>query len=131
MTLNTATLLCAACCIPAILSLISVWQKVMHINWLKHWTRRHSTPSTVGGGPNEKQPEGLTPEEEHERNIRDDERWMDKKIRLVLGLVERIVFTVCIMAIVILGEMNFWSSQMRAGVEHMNGVGEWNVGLPR
>jgi hypothetical protein len=126
MTINTATLLCAACCIPAILSLISVWQKVMHISWIKRWTRRPNTPDTVGGGTNEKPPEGLTLEELHERTIRDDERWMDKKIRLVLGLVERIVFTVCILAIVILGEINLWSPQMRAGVEHINGVGEWN-----
>ena len=123
LTLNTATLLCAACCIPAILSLLSVWQKVMHFNWRK----RRNKANTVQGATNEKQPEGLTQEE---REKRDDERWMDKKIRLVLGLVERIVFTMCILAIVVLGEMNFWSRQMRAGVEHMNGVGECRVRFP-
>lgn len=117
MTFNTATLLCAACCIPAILSLLSVWQKVMHLSWIKRFRRRSDT-----AGDNDGQP-ALTDEQRREREDREDERWMDKKIRMVLGLVERIVFTVCIMAIVVLGERNFWSKQMRSGVEPMTAIG--------
>ena len=122
MTFNTATLLCAACCIPSILSLLSVWHKVMHFNWRRRWRRGNTE-----GVANEKKPQQeLTQEERNARDLRVDERWMDNRIRLVLGLVERIVFMGCILAIVVLGEMNFWSPQMRAGVEHINGVGEYS-----
>jgi hypothetical protein len=121
MTFNTGTLLCAACCIPSILSLLSVWNKVMHFNWRRRWGRGNT--NTAEGIANEKKPQQeLTQEERDERDLR--ERWMDNRIRLFLGLVERIVFMVCILAIVVLGEINFWSPQMRAGVEHINGVGE-------
>ena len=33
LTFGTVTLLCAACCIPAILTLISMWNKILEINW--------------------------------------------------------------------------------------------------
>jgi len=95
----------------------------MHFNWRRRW-RRGNTNIAEGIVNEEKPHQEPTQEERDERNLRADERWMDNRIRLVLGLVERIVFMVCILAIVVLGEMNFWSPQMRAGVEHINGVGE-------
>jgi hypothetical protein len=36
LTFGTATLLAAACCIPAILSLVSMWNKILEIN-CKFW----------------------------------------------------------------------------------------------
>lgn len=33
LTFSTATLLSAGCCIPAILSLIFMWNKILEINW--------------------------------------------------------------------------------------------------
>lgn len=35
LTFNAATLLAAACCIPAILLLVSMWIKILEINWRK------------------------------------------------------------------------------------------------
>jgi hypothetical protein len=32
-SLGTATLVCAACCIPPILSMVSMWNKILEINW--------------------------------------------------------------------------------------------------
>jgi hypothetical protein len=130
MTFDTATLLCAACCIPAILSLLSVWQKIMHLTWIKRWRHRKDAVGTDGEGTGPGGQPELTDEEQHEQESREDERWMDKKIRLVLGLVERIVFLVCILAIVVLGELNFWSKQMRYGVEPMTAIGRCYVRYP-
>ncbi|KAF8314496.1 hypothetical protein DL93DRAFT_2058076, partial [Clavulina sp. PMI_390] len=127
MTLNTATLLCAACCIPAVLSLLSVWQKVMHLRWIRRWTgRRGSIDTTTGGIRDSPTPMNADDEKALEDKERaEDQRWMERRIRLILGLVERIVFSVCIIAIVVLGEENFWSHEMRAGVEPMTSIGQW------
>ena len=37
LTFHTATLLAAACCIPAVLSLVSMWNKIRKINWIMRW----------------------------------------------------------------------------------------------
>lgn len=95
----------------------------MHLTWIKRWRHRHDAAGDEGHGGQQT----LTDEEQREQEFREDERWMDKKIRLVLGLVERIVFLVCILAIVILGEMNFWSQQMRYGVEPITSIGGCHV----
>ena len=34
LTFHTATLLAAACCIPAVLSLVTMWNKIRKINWI-------------------------------------------------------------------------------------------------
>lgn len=65
----------------------------------------------------------LTPEEQTAKA----ERWVENRIRLVLGLVERIVFSVCIIAIVVLGERNFWSREMRSGVEPITSIGTFRI----
>lgn len=62
--------------------------------------------------------------EQREQDDRRDERWMEQKIRLVLGLVERIMFCACIFAIVVLGERNFWSREMRTAVEPITSIGK-------
>ncbi|KAF8316870.1 hypothetical protein DL93DRAFT_2226674 [Clavulina sp. PMI_390] len=125
MTLNTATLLCAGCCIPAVLSLLSVWQKVMRLRWIQLWTGRHgSTEPATGSAPNS----SVTDEEAaltKKGLTENDVRWMERRINLILGLVERIVFFGWIIAIVVLGEENFWSREMRSGVEPMTSIGQW------
>lgn len=65
----------------------------------------------------------LTPEQQQQKQR--EERWVEKRIKLFLGLVERIVFSVCIIAIVVLGEINFWSREMRSGVEPITSIGQW------
>ncbi|KZV75586.1 hypothetical protein PENSPDRAFT_73133 [Peniophora sp. CONT] len=123
MTLDTATLLCAACCIPALLSLIVMWQKVVRTNWqlLYGHTPAEDTPAGVA------LPSPMSPETGSAREIRlrRDEKKMDAIIKRGLNLVERIVYCVCILTIVVLGEENFWSPETRLGVEPMSSVGQW------
>ena len=40
LAFGTATLLAAACCIPAILSLASMWNKILEINWKKRFSKQ-------------------------------------------------------------------------------------------
>lgn len=40
LTFGTATLLSAGCCIPAILYLIFMWNKILEINWKSKWGNR-------------------------------------------------------------------------------------------
>lgn len=87
ITFGTATLLCAACCTPAFLSIITSWK-----------------------------PEEVASTRE--------ERWVEEKIRLVVGLVLKIAFLVCIFATLILGESNFWSREMQIGVESVTAIGQ-------
>lgn len=72
---------------------------------------------------NDAKQSALTPEEQTAKA----DRWMENRIRLVLGLVERIVFSVCIIAIVVLGERNFWSREMRSGVEPITSIGTFII----
>lgn len=42
LTLGTATLISAACCIPAILSMVTSWKTVLKLNWQAHFHRETS-----------------------------------------------------------------------------------------
>jgi hypothetical protein len=93
MTFNTAILFSAACCVPAILNLFSMWQKVLLANYMKIWGKDKDK---------HKKEEQLLTIEEKEARLR------DKRIRLGLGLVELLVIAVFIMAIVVLGMRTFF-----------------------
>ncbi|KAI5206729.1 hypothetical protein E4T39_02387 [Aureobasidium subglaciale] len=88
LTFGTVTLLCAACCIPAILSLISMWNKILEINW-----------KSRSGVVAEKDPE--------ERKVRD----INALIKRFLNVIEAPLFGLAVVVILILGEINLFSHQ--------------------
>ncbi len=51
LTFNAATLLAAACCIPAVLSLVSMWNKILEINWKTKFGRGDEDQLHVPGHP--------------------------------------------------------------------------------
>lgn len=109
LTFNTATLLTAACCIPAILSLVSMWNKILEINWATRFgatTRRSDeridgTNATVG-------------------KMNAINAW----IRFLLRAVEAPLFGGAVLTILIMGERNFFSSQVRYGTEPISSIGQ-------
>lgn len=111
MTLDTATLFCAACCIPALLSLVVMWQQVVRANWqlLYGDTHEEKSPSPVVL-PSPMSPESGNARENH---LRREEKKMDAIIKRGLNLVERIVYCVCILTIVVLGEVIVFASVCR------------------
>ena len=121
LTFNTATLLAAACCIPAILSLVSTWIKILEKNWEKlspkDPLRKNSDEQPIEGtnGATPKQMTGIA-----------------KKIRGWLTLIEIPVFIGAVLAILIKGEMNFFSTPVKYQTEPIQSIGNYpsNPRLP-
>ncbi|KAL9074305.1 MAG: hypothetical protein Q9157_004427 [Trypethelium eluteriae] len=113
LTFNTATLLAAACCIPAILSLVSMWNKIVEINWKARF--------------------GIADESERMDELIEGTngatigrmRGVNDMIRLFLSVVEVPVFSGAVLAILILGESNFFSHQVMWQTEPIRSIGKW------
>lgn len=111
-TFGTATLLAAACCIPAVLSLIFMWNKILEINWKTRYGRRQDEEARLDAplsGTN-----GAT-----ERNLRD----VNNTIRSFLSVVEVPLFGGAVLAILVIGEMNLFSTQLRYQTEPISSIG--------
>lgn len=112
LSFHTATLLAAACCLPAILTMISMWNKILETNWKKRFgkrveeERRRDDELVEGTGVTVKK-------------LRD----IDSKIRGFLRRVEISVFAAAVLAILIFGERNFFSRQLRYQTEPIASIG--------
>ena len=113
LTFNTATLFAAACCVPAILSLVSTWIKILEMNWEKlssgdNMSREKSEEEPIQGtnGATPKQMKGIT-----------------TRIRGWLTLIETPVFVAAVLAILIKGEMNFFSKPVMYQTEPISSIG--------
>ncbi|OAX81082.1 hypothetical protein ACJ72_04575 [Emergomyces africanus] len=100
ITFGTATLMAAACCVPAILSLISMWNKILEINRMNRF----------GLGKPKEQVDELI-EGTNGATIKKMNK-VNSLVRLFLSAVEIPVLGAAVMGILILGEMNFFSSQV-------------------
>ncbi|KAI1099295.1 hypothetical protein F4804DRAFT_86966 [Jackrogersella minutella] len=109
LAFNAATLLAAACCIPAVLSLASMWNKILEINWKTRFGRGDEDQLIEGTN-------GATVERMSKVNT---------AIRLFLSTVEVPVFAAAVLAILSFGEKNFWSPQVIFQTEPMVSVGQW------
>ncbi|EIN06425.1 hypothetical protein PUNSTDRAFT_45936 [Punctularia strigosozonata HHB-11173 SS5] len=110
MTPGAAILVSLACCIPTFISLATMWNKILSENAVLLGIRKAPEPT----------PNPLV------RGQQRTEQRISGYLRFGLELMERAVFAVFFIIIVILGELNFWSPQMRSGVEPMAAVGQWS-----
>ncbi|KAI6758752.1 hypothetical protein HG530_010992 [Fusarium avenaceum] len=111
LTFGTATLLAAACCIHAVLCLVSMWDRVLEINWKKRFARKDddvASETSEGGGAN---------------------TGVMKKVNQTIGFFLRIlaipVFGGAGLGILIVGEINFFSPQVDYQTEPMANIGQW------
>lgn len=109
-----AMFLAAAECVPAILSLISMWNKILDINWK---ARR-------GRGALEKEnseDQGIIPGTNGAtfKGMKD----VNQAIRSLLSAVEVPVFGGAWLAVLIVGEINFGSDQLTWHTEPISTVG--------
>lgn len=110
LSFNTALLLSAACCIPAILSMVFMWSKIVEVNTREQMGEDEArkpiegTRATVGGMNK-----------------------VNELVRRLLLVVEVPVFAAAILAILILGELNFWSEQVYYMTEPLASVGKSRV----
>ncbi|KAI0837940.1 hypothetical protein F5Y06DRAFT_269416 [Hypoxylon sp. FL0890] len=108
LAFNAATLLAAACCIPAVLSLISMWNKILEINW--KITFGQGDGNQLIEGTNGATVEGMTK--------------VNSMIRLFLSTIEVPVFSAAVLAILIFGERNFFSPEVSWQTEPMTSIGK-------
>jgi hypothetical protein len=104
----------AACCIPAILSLISMRNKILYFEWRKR-SGKHSGKQR--------------PEKDEKERIKGTKatigmmKNVNKTIGMILGRVEIAVFGGAVLAILVIGERNFFSRQVSYQSEPMYAIG--------
>jgi hypothetical protein len=102
-----ATLLAAACCVPAILSLISMWNKILEINWKTRFGNRDDDKQIDGtNGATVGKMEGV-----------------NNMIRFFLTVLEIPLYTGAVLAILAIGERNFFSHQVKYQTEPIASIG--------
>ncbi|KAI0385173.1 hypothetical protein F5Y04DRAFT_206823 [Hypomontagnella monticulosa] len=111
LAFNAALLLAAACCIPAVLSLVSMWNKILEINWKTRFGPKEKDEDQLISGTN-----GATVKEVSRVNT---------VVRLFLSTLEIPIFSAAVLAILIFGERNFASTQVEYQTELIVGIGQW------
>jgi hypothetical protein len=103
---GTATLLAGGCYIPAILFLISMWNRIVDVNWKPHLSDSSEDEQRPGGGASK-----ITVE-----NSRLDGKSL---LRSQVSDHEAPVFALVVLCILLLGERNLLSTQVRYETETM------------
>ena len=109
LTFSTATLVAAACCIPAILSLIFMFLQIVEVSWKKRFLNDEDDRAEIEG-TNGATVGGM--------------KRVNKLIHDLLNVVEIPVFGGAVLAILVLGEMNFFSAPVDYETERMASVGK-------
>ena len=111
-TFGTATLVAAACCIPAILSMVTMWNKILEINWKAEFADEEKTkkaqeliPGTNGATIGKMEGVNYT-------------------ISRILAVIEALVLGGAVLTILVIGELNFWSHPVNYQTEPMSGIGK-------
>ncbi|KIW00744.1 uncharacterized protein PV09_07728 [Verruconis gallopava] len=107
ITFGMGTLFAAACCVPAVLSIISIWNKIIADNRAKKKRLQQNATSR------------------REQLNRESIDRTNKIIQSLLSVVEIPVFAGAVIALVILGELNFWSTQVNYMTERIASIGQW------
>ncbi|KAF9731965.1 hypothetical protein PMIN03_000083 [Paraphaeosphaeria minitans] len=115
LTFNTGMLLATACCVPAVVSLMFTWDKILALHWKRRFGHSEEAQRNRSIAPIEGT-NGAT--EAHMDGI-------NGAIRRVLSVVEIPLFSSAIIAILVAGEINFFSHQVRWETEPIASVGQW------
>ncbi|KAL2862807.1 uncharacterized protein BJX67DRAFT_289615 [Aspergillus lucknowensis] len=113
LAFGTVTLLAAACCIPAIVSLLYFWSLILRETWNKRFeasteTDRRDEPIEGTNGATV----GMMQQ-------------INGLVRTILSAVEAPVFAAAVLAILILGEKNFFSDPVDYETEPISSIGQW------
>ena len=112
LSIGAATLCCASCCVPAVLSLISMWNKILETNWRREHGRRLESETQDSIAPG-----AIAASAEKMKIVNDN-------IRYYLKMIEIPIFGAAIIAIIVIGEKNFWSDSLYYQTEAMPSIGE-------
>ena len=107
LTFNTAFLMATACCLPALLSLAFTTFQILDENWKRRTGQTNDEQLIIGtNGATDRQMKGI-----------------NSVVRLFLSVIEVPLFGAAVIAILIIGEINFFSSQVRYQTEPFASVG--------
>lgn len=115
LTFNTGMLLATACCVPAVVSMMFTWDKILAL----HWKRRFGTREQSEENRSNEPIEGTNGATEAQMNS------INGAIRRVLSLIEVPLFGGAIVTLLIVGEINFFSPQLQWETEPIASVGQW------
>lgn len=110
-----AMFLAAAECIPAILSLVSVYWRISDINWESLRGR---------GGPINEQSEDQSIIPGTNGATLRGMNAVNQAIRSLLGVVEVPVYGGAWLAVLVIGEINLWSTQLIYHTEPISSIGK-------
>ncbi|KAK9416912.1 hypothetical protein SUNI508_09384 [Seiridium unicorne] len=113
LTFGTGTLLAAACCLPAILSLVTMWNRIAEFNWRQRFFPKTDpeVDETIEGT------NGATPSQM--KTVQED---IKKYLKIAIEIP---IFGAAVLAILVLGEKNFWSTPVNYQTEPMASIGQW------
>ncbi|KAE9364100.1 hypothetical protein N431DRAFT_497796 [Stipitochalara longipes BDJ] len=110
LTFGAAALLAAACCIPSALWVVSMSNKIIQINWTTRFGNRAKDIEVSIEGTN-----GATIERMRVANT---------SMKLFLRVVEILVFIGAVFAVLVIGEINFFSAQVNYQTVPMANIGK-------
>ncbi|KAI1343104.1 hypothetical protein F5Y15DRAFT_277383 [Xylariaceae sp. FL0016] len=113
LTFGAGMSLAAGCCIPAILSLIFTWNKILEINWKERYGNAKSSRDLnepIAGTNGATEGKMLT---------------VNQRIRDFISTVSFPIFGGVVLVILIFGELNFFSHQLSYQTESITGIGQW------
>ncbi|PSN59383.1 hypothetical protein BS50DRAFT_579978 [Corynespora cassiicola Philippines] len=111
LSFNAGMLVAAACCIPAILSLIFTLDKILEINWKTRFGGQDQRMNDLIEGTN-----GATVGKM---------KGVNEMVRFLLSVIEVPLFAAAVLAILIIGEINFFSAQVSYQTEPIASIGQW------
>ncbi|KAE9368575.1 hypothetical protein N431DRAFT_494006 [Stipitochalara longipes BDJ] len=109
LTFGVATLCAAACCIPGILMLTGTWNRIFESNWRARF-------GTASGD--------LQPIEGTNGATLQGMKGVNVQIRKLMHVLAYPFFVLIALAILIIGEINFWSQPVRYQSEPMSSIGK-------
>ncbi|KAK6384035.1 hypothetical protein LTR65_009885 [Meristemomyces frigidus] len=111
---GTATLVAAACCIPAILLLVSMWLKILQINYKKAFGEEEADNVTLTSCPDVHSRGGL------KRSVKAN---LQAFFKLARNFYEVPVFGAAVLAVLVIGERNLFSQQVSYQTEPVTNIG--------
>ncbi|KAI0861266.1 hypothetical protein F4860DRAFT_174961 [Xylaria cubensis] len=112
LTFSAGILLAAVSSIPPVLTLIFTWEKILEINWKRRFARGEvNNNNDPIEGTN-----GATPKMIN---------FINDAIRRFLTSIQIPIFGAIVIAILVVGELNFWSPQVNYQTEPFTSVGQW------
>lgn len=112
LSFGAATLITAGCCIPAVLSMASMWSRIRWINWFRNYVGKDEEAETMDeviSGTNNATRRGM--------------KRVDGGITFKQQVVESLVFGGVVLALIIVGEVNLFGKQAMFQTESLASIG--------